>query len=80
MAPKSKKSPPICSVEEFTVVLDEIAKASLEKDEIKALLTDDERAQIGTEIEKKETFWVEPKQEAQEPITAALENGKAVAA
>lgn len=46
-----------------------ITKTSPVKDQIKACLTDAERAQIGTEIEKKESFWIEPKREKQAKLT-----------
>ncbi len=49
-----------------------VTKTEPVKDQIKALLSDEERAKIGTEIQQKETFWVEPKTEKEaKPVEEA---------
>jgi len=48
-----------------------VTKTEPVKDQIKKLLTDKERATIGTELTKKETFWIEPKREKEAALPAA---------
>ena len=47
------------------------------KDQIKTVLSDAERADIGTEITTKETFWVAPKKEKQETTTSVEQKAAA---
>jgi len=48
-----------------------VTKTEVAKDQVKSDLTDEERASIGTKINQKECFWVEPKREKSNPLTTA---------